>query len=533
MRNILIGGAWPYANNSLHIGHLAALLPADVIARYYRGCGDNVIYVSGTDCHGTPITVRAKKEGVEPKEIALKYHEEFVNSFNKMNFSYDLYTATMEEAHKEKVQEYFRIIMDNGYIFEGIEEQDFCPNCNEFLSDREILGTCPLCGGSAMGEQCDSCLSPINPKELKDKHCKICGSSLIQKENKHLYFKLSDFQDILTKLVNERENDWRKNATNETKKYLNMGLIDRAATRQLNWGVEVPVVGYEDKRVYVWIEAVLGYLTAGSVVAKERNINFEEFITDNDNLTTYFVHGKDNITFHTIIYPALLQAIDPMYQLPKRIISSEYVNMNDEKMSKSKGNLITMDELTELYNVDTVRYYMIANGPEKKDINFSCDDLAQAHNKFLVGVIGNFINRNLSFINKKFDGVITEGNIDTIVLSKTKELYAKAGLLIEQGELRSAIESIVEYAVMGNKYYDENEPWIKVKEDINKFNDITYTCVYMMANLSNLLNPFIPNTANKIKDMLSVSEFKWEECKLDGDIKINNLNLLFDRIEIE
>lgn len=531
MRNILIGGAWPYANNSLHIGHLAALLPGDVIARYYRGNGDNVIYVSGTDCHGTPITVRAKKEGIDPSSIALKYHEEFSNSFKNLDFSYDLYTATMNEEHKKKVQEYYKIILDNGYIYEGVEEQDFCPNCNEYLSDREIVGTCPHCGGEAMGEQCDSCLMPINPKELKDKHCKICGSKTILKENKHLYFKLSAFQEILTKFVSENENNWRKNAVNETKKYLNLGLIDRATTRQLNWGVEVPVDGYEDKRIYVWIEAVLGYLTASNKVALERNIDFDKFITG--DLTSYFVHGKDNITFHTIIYPALLQAINPKYQLPKKIISCEYVNMNDEKMSKSKGNLITMDELVETYNKDTVRYYMIANGPEKKDVNFSSSDLIQAHNKFLVGVIGNFINRNLSFINKKFDGIISEGEIDENIINKTKELYSKVGSLIEDGELRSALESVVEYAVMGNKYYDENEPWIKVKENINEFNNITYTCVYMMANLSNLLNPFIPTSTNKIKEILNLDEFKWEECKINGDIKINELSLLFDRIDVK
>lgn len=531
MRNILIGGAWPYANNSLHIGHLAALLPADVIARYYRGCGDNVIYVSGTDCHGTPITVRAKKENIKPVEIATKYHEEFVNSFNQMDFSYDLYTATMTENHKKRVQEYFEKIYNNDYLYEKEEDEDFCPKCNQFLADREIVGTCPHCGGSAMGEQCDSCLMPINPKELKDKHCKMCGSSLILKKNKHLYFKLSAFQKVLENLVKNRENDWRKNAINETKKYLNLGLIDRAATRQLDWGVEVPVKGFEDKRIYVWIEAVLGYMTAGSTVAEKRNIDFDKYVTDNDNLITYFVHGKDNITFHSIIYPALLQAINPKYQLPKKIISCEYVNMNDEKMSKSKGNLITMDCLRETYGKDTVRYYMIANGPEKKDINFTSTDLVNAHNKFLVGVIGNFINRNLSFINKKFDGIIKKGNVDSEIINKTKELYKNVGLLIEQGELRNAIENVVSYAVMGNKYYDENEPWNKVKEDINKFNDITYTCVYMMANLSNLLNPFIPESANKIKNMLNLEPFKWEEYKIDGDIKINNLELLFNKIE--
>lgn len=531
-RNILIGGAWPYANNSLHIGHLAALLPADIIARYYRGCGDLVIYVSGTDSHGTPITVRAKKEGVKPIDIATKYHEEFVNSFNSLDFSYDLYTATMTEDHKNKVMKYFKMIYDNGYMYEKEEDQDYCPKCDDYLSDREILGTCPLCGGKAMGEQCDECLSPIDPSKLLDKHCKNCGSDTIIKPNKHLYFKLSAFQNVLEEYINSKEETWRKNAFNESKKYLNLGLIDRAATRQLDWGIDIPIEGYEDKKIYVWIEAVMGYLTASEKVLTEKNIDFDNFLVDNENLRTYFVHGKDNITFHTIIYPALLKAINPKWQLPTHIISSEYVNMNDEKMSKSKGNLITVDYLAENYDKDTIRMYMINNGPEKKDVNFSSTDLINYHNKFLVGVIGNFVNRNLSFVNKKFDGLIKEGNIDPKIKDVTTNLYKEVGLLIEAGELRSALEKVIEYAVLGNKYYDENEPWICVKENIDKFNDITYTCVYMMANLSNLLNPFIPSSANKIKKMLNLDDFVWEEYDLKGDIQINDLQLLFTRMDV-
>ena len=531
MKNILIGGAWPYANNSLHIGHLAALLPADVLARYHRGCGNKVIYVSGTDCHGTPISLRAKKEGIKEIDIATKYHEEFTNSFNSLDFSYDFYTATMTEEHKKGVAEFYKIILNNGYIYEKEEDQDYCLKCEDYLSDREIIGICPHCGGSAMGEQCDECLSPINPSELNNKKCKICNTETIVKKNKHLYFKLSAFQEILEKFIETKEGVWRKNALNETKKYLKMGLIDRATTRQLSWGVDVPVDGYEDKKIYVWIEAVMGYLTACKHICEQENINFNDFLTDNENLITYFVHGKDNITFHTIIYPALLQAINKKYQLPKKIISCEYVNMNDEKMSKSKGNLITMDYLAKEYNKDTVRYFIMANGPEKKDVNFSSNDLIQTHNKFLVGVLGNFINRNLSFINKKFDGVITKGEIDVDIMAKTKSLYLEAGKLIEDGEFRLALDMIMDYAVLGNKYYDEKAPWIQVKEDISSFNDTTYTCVYIMANLSNLLNPFMPSSADKIKKILNLNAYKWEEYKLDNNLKVNDLELLFDRIE--
>lgn len=531
-KDILIGGAWPYANYLLHIGHLAALLPGDVIARFFRQHGDNVIYVSGTDSHGTPITLRAKKEGKEPSEIAEYYHEEFVKSFNSMDFSYDMYTATFNPEHKKLVQEYFKDIYNNGYLYEKEEEQDYCPTCNKFLSDREIEGICPVCSKECTGEQCDSCLSTFSPSEVKDKHCKECKTKTILKNNKHLYFKLSAFQDLVEKLVEDSKDRWRLHAITETKNFINLGLNDRAATRQLTWGIEVPIKGFEDKRIYVWFEAVLGYITTCKRVCDERGIDFEKFMSnDNENLISYYVHGKDNIPFHTMIFPSLIKAIGHNWQLPKYIISSEYVNMNEEKMSKSKGNLITVNELYERYGTDTVRYYMIANGPEKKDISFSFEDIEQVHNKFLVGVLGNFINRNLSFIKKKFDGVITEGVIDPEIRKQTKDLYEKTATLIEKGELKTAIEEIMSYVSLGNKYYDENEPWIKVKEDIESFNNITYTCVYMMENIANLINPFMPGTSNKIKNILSFESNSWEEVVPTGDIKIDNLELLFQRIE--
>lgn len=530
-RDIFIGGAWPYANNSLHIGHLAALLPADIIARYFRGNGDNVIYVSGTDSHGTPITVRAKKENINPKDIATQYHKEFVSNFNDLDFSYDLYSSTMEDFHKIRVQKYFTQILNNGYIYEKEEDQDFCEICDNFLSDREIIGVCPHCGGAAKGDQCDKCLTTLVPKEILDKHCMVCGSSVVVRKNKHLYFELSKFQDMLRELVNNKDNNWRRNAVSEATKYLNMGLIDRAATRQLTWGIDVPVEGYEDKKIYVWIEAVLGYLTAGEQVALTRGINFEEYMMKRSDLNTYLVHGKDNIPFHTIIYPALLNAINKDMQLPQNIISSEYVNMNNEKMSKSTGNLISVNELISKFNKDTIRYYIISNGPEKKDINFSQEDLIQNHNKFLVGVFGNFINRNLSFITKKFNGVITCGNVDEEIQNKTKEVVNTVGKLIEKGELKSAINMVMDYAVLGNKYYDEQKPWIQVKENMESFNNTTYTCVYMMANLANLFAPFMPSTTDKIRKMLNLPGFKWGVTQISGDIQIKESNILFDRIE--
>lgn len=531
-RDIFIGGAWPYANYYLHVGHLAALLPGDILARYFRGKGDNVIYVSGSDCHGTPITERAKKENVSPEEIATLYHNEFVKTFNNLGFEYDEYSSTMSEHHIKYVMDQFKKMLNNGYIYEKEELQDYCEKCDSFLSDREIVGICPHCGGKSTGDQCDVCGDSLDSSEVLDKHCKTCGSATIMKENKHLYFKLTAFESQLQELINKNKDKWRKNALGEAQKYIDMGLVDRAATRQLNWGVPVPVKGYEDKRIYVWIEAVLGYLSVGKEVAEKRGIDFDKFMSkDNPNLKTYYVHGKDNIPFHTTIYPAIISAIKNNYNLPDYIVSSAYVNLDDEKMSKSKGNLITANELLEMFDSDTLRFYFSFKGPETNDMNCSLSDIIQTHNKFLVGMLGNFVNRNLSFINKKFDGNIKEGKIDEKIKEITIKSYKLIGDFFEKGELKNATAQIFDYIAIANKYYDSRQPWVQVKEDINSFNDTTYTCVYMIANMANMIAPVLPHASQKIKQMLELPEYKWQEAEISGDYKIQDLRILYNKID--
>lgn len=531
-RDIFIGGAWPYANYYLHVGHLAALLPGDILAKYFRGNGDNVIYVSGSDCHGTPITERAKVENVSPREIATNYHNEFVKTFNNLGFEYDEYSDTMSENHSKYVQEQFKKLIENGYIFEKEELQDYCEVCNTYLSDREIVGVCPHCGGKSTGDQCDVCGDSLDSSEVLDKHCKKCGAPSVLKENKHLYFKLPEFEEVLQDLINKNKTKWRKNALGEAQKYIDMGLVDRAATRQLDWGVPVPVKGYEDKRIYVWIEAVLGYLSVGQEVAQKRGIDFDKFMSsDNPNLKTYYVHGKDNIPFHTTIYPAIISAIKNNYALPDYIVSSAYVNLNNEKMSKSKGNLITANELLEMFDSDTLRFYFAFKGPETNDMNCSLSDIIQTHNKFLVGMLGNFINRNLSFINKKFDGVITEGTIDSKIETITEKFYKIIGEYFEKGEIKNATTQIFEYISIANKYYDSQQPWVQVKENIEDFNNTTYTCAYMIANIANLIAPILPKGSKKIKEMLSLPEYKWEPQCIKGNLSIKNLDILYDRID--
>ena len=531
-RDIFIGGAWPYANYYLHVGHLAALLPGDILAKYFRAKGDNVLYVSGSDCHGTPITERARKDGVTPESIASYYHTEFKKTFDRLNFEYDEYSTTMTDYHKKYVMEQFTRILNNGYIYEKEELQDYCESCQTFLSDREIEGICPHCGGKSTGDQCEACGDSLDSSEVLDKHCKKCGSKTTMKANKHLYFKLPVFKDKLQKLIEDNKSNWRKNALGEAQKYIDMGLVDRAATRQLDWGVPVPVKGYEDKRIYVWIEAVLGYLSVGQEVSDKRGIDFDKFMDNNNpNLKTYYVHGKDNIPFHTTIYPALLMAINNGYRLPDYIVSSAYVNLNQEKMSKSKGNLITVNELLEVFDSDTLRFYFSFKGPETNDMNCSIEDIMQTHNKFLVGMLGNFVNRNLSFINKKFDGVIKEAEIDSSIKELTQKSLRLIGDYFEKGEIRNAVNQIIEYVNCANKYYDSKQPWIQVKENISEFNKTTYTCTYMIANIANMIAPILPNASLKIKEMLGLPKFKWEEEIISGDYKIENLQIIYNRIE--
>lgn len=531
-RDIFIGGAWPYANYYLHVGHVAALLPGDILAKYFRGKGDNVIYVSGSDCHGTPITERARKENTSPQKIAEHYDKEFIKTFNNLGFEYDKYSNTMSDYHIKYVEEQFKKIIENGYIYEKEEYQDYCNKCNTFLSDREIIGECPFCGGKSSGEQCDVCGASLDSNDVLNKHCKRCGSKTVMKENKHLYFKLTAFEKELQELINNSMNKWRKNALGEAQKYIDMGLKDRAATRQLSWGVPVPVKGYEDKRIYVWIEAVLGYLSVGKEVAESRNIDFNQFMSKkNLNLKTYYVHGKDNIPFHTTIYPALLLSTKNDYRLPDYIVSSAYVNLNNEKMSKSKGNLITANELLETFDSDTLRFYFSFNGPETSDINCSLSDIIQKHNKFLVGMLGNFVNRNLSFIDKKFNGEIREANIDERIKVLTRECYKSVGDFFEKAEIRNAVTKIFEYISFANKYYDNEQPWIKVKENIDEFYNITYTCIYIIANISNLINPILPHASLKIKKMLKLPKYSWKEIEINGDYKIQSADILYSKLE--
>lgn len=528
-QNILIGGAWPYANSSLHLGHLAGLISGDVLARYHRLKGDNVLYVSGSDCHGTPITERAKKEGKEPKEIAAHYDEEFRRMFEEYQFSYDLYSRTFDDYHKEKVQELFKRLYDNGYIYEKLEKQAFCEKCNHFLADREIVLTCPECGEETKGDQCDKCLHVPTTEELKAGNCIECGEKISERENKVLYLALSKFQKQIEEHTENVKSAWRINAQNETTKYLKQGLLDRAVTRDLTWGVDIPVDGYEDKKMYVWIDAVLGYLTNTMRLCENReDCSWEDFWKEGNNNKIYMCHGKDNIMFHSIILNALLLGQENNYHLVDTIVSAEYLNFNDQKFSKSKGIGMTALEALDLYDSDSLRYHLISNGPEKKDTNFTIEDFENTHNGEILNKFGNLVNRTL-----KFKGLeeVPNGKLDEEIKVAIENTYKEVSSLVETLEFREAVRKIMELVELGNKFYDEKEPWIAKKENIEKFNDIIYTCTVIIANLSNLFEMIMPTACSKIRKYLEIEKPCFEMITVKPGIKLENIEPLFSRIE--
>ncbi|MBU5673647.1 methionine--tRNA ligase [Paenibacillus brevis] len=531
MAKVFIGGAWPYANGSLHLGRLASLLPGDVVARYFRAKGDEVLYVSGSDCHGTPVTVQAIQEGVAPSDIADRYHQEFVECLDRMGFTYDLYTRTDREFHHQVVQDLFLKLLENGHLYKKTVLQTYCETDQRFLPDRYVEGNCPVCGHRARGDQCDFCSTMLDPADLSEKTCKICGNPPIERPTEHFYLALSQFQTALTEYA-EKAHGWKENAVHLTRRYLDEGLQDRAATRDLTWGVDVPVEGFNEKKVYVWVEAVSGYLSASKQWASQTGSSWESFWLDEEkDLTAYYVHGKDNIPFHTLIWPAVLLGVGGLH-LPDRIISCEYMTLEGKKFSTSRNWAVWVPDILKRYQPDSIRYFLIANGPEKRDTDFSWREFIHSHNGELLGAFGNFVNRTLAFIGKAFGGRIPSGELSEEWTRATEDLYRDAGVLIEDGRLKEAIELIFTYVRQANKYFDEQKPWVQIKEDREACGRTLYSCVQLIANLANLLEPFIPFSCEKIRTFLTLEKPSWQLTFVPADLQVQKLELLFERIDV-
>ncbi len=526
--NILIGGAWPYANGSLHIGHIAGLLPGDIIARYYRAKGDIVFYVSGTDCHGTPICIKAKKENISPQEICDKYHEEFTDIFKRFGFSYDLYGKTTEQWHKDFVTEFHTQLYKSDYVYELDAPLAYCHTCDKPLTDRLVTGICPKCGNETNGEQCDACGVVNDAASIKNPICTECKTPVIFYNTRHLYIAISKLEKQLRTYL-EKHNNWRNNAIAFTKRYIDEGLKDRAITRDLEWGIEVPKEDYEHKRIYIWAENVLGYLSASKVLCEKRNISFSDLWQNNSR--HYYVHGKDNIPFHTIILPSLLLANGQNLHLPDDIISNEHLTLEGRKISTSKKWAIWAKGIIKEYNTDAIRYFLTANGPEKRDKNFRWPEFVERNNSELLGIYGNFVNRTLLFIKKYQNSIVPSGNTDEDIQKIINDIYTSVGDKIESGRLKEALQEVIGLVRYGNKYYDAKEPWKTRTSNKEECDNTIFNCTQIIANAAVLLKPFIPFSSDKVLSWLDLSD-SWSLKKVKEGYTLPEISILFERITI-
>lgn len=529
-KNVVICVSWPYANNNLHLGYIASSLSGDILARFHRANGDRVLMISGSDSHGTKPAIKAKLQGCSPKDIVNVYHENFKAALNAFDFSFDRFGITYEDYHKDHCKEIFKKLYENGYLYEKVNKRPFCPGCNKFIADTEIEITCPVCGALTKADNCDCGYVP-NDQDLENGTCLVCKSKTEQKDNKVLAFKLTAFKDFLEKHLEENKKYWRANSINETKKYLD-DLRDRDFSRDLDWGVEIPIPGYEDKVVWVWWEALLGYLTGSMKVAEEQGFDWQDFWkTDHDTdaeKLIYLCHAKDNIVFHSLFLPAMLEGLHDNFVAPNRMVSAEYLLMDDQKISKSRnGNSFEALAWGTEHNTDTLRFYFAINGPEKKDSNFSLDLYATTHNE-IVNKFGNLVNRTL-----KYKGLthLPAGEINETIKEKVLACYEDTKNAILDIEFKKAGNTVMDLIETANKFFDEQKPWVQAKEDILGFNNTIYTCAYLIANLSNLMEPFMPKSAKRIREILNLSKNpSWEEVIPASGIELNLIDPLFTRI---
>ena len=528
---VFIGVAWPYANGPLHIGHLAgAYSSPDIFARYHRLKGNQVLMVSGTDMHGTPIIVQAEKAGVKPIDFANKYHQADKEIFAKLGLSFDLYTKTSTENHLRVAQEVFLTLLKRKYLFFKKTTQAYCPKCKRFLPDRFVEGKCPYCDNkSARGDQCDSCDHTLDPTELASPYCKTCHSAPIFKETEHYFLDLPAFSSQLSAWF-ERQKHWRKPVLETSLAWLKEGLKPRAYTRDLGLGVPVPLKEFKNKVIYVWFEAVIGYLSASIEWAKKQSKPeaWKDF-WQNSRCKHYYFMGKDNIVFHTIIWPAMLMGYDSKLNLPYDVAANQFLNMKGEKLSKSRGGFITVEKLLDKYNVNAIRFYFTLNMPETRDTDFSHESFVKQNNGILVGTIGNFINRSLSFIARFFDSQIKTGKIDPQVEKKITNTFSKTGKKLKQARFQKALREVIALAEFGNLYFDQNKPWEKVKENPQEAKKILYNCTQICVALSTLLEPFLPHAAIELRKQLGIKEPpKWEFKELKS-IKLGKIFPLFKK----
>ena len=509
-QNIFIGVAWPYANGSLHLGHIAGCyLPADIFARYNRMIGNEVLMVSGSDQHGTPITLRAEEENTTPAKVVEKYHNEFLDCWDRLGISFDLFTNTCTDIHRDTVQEIFEFLRRNGHIYTDTSALPYCHTCKRFLPDRYVNGRCPHCNNpDARGDQCDNCGKPLNPEELLDIRCKISGDKPEIRQTEHFFLKLSNFGNDLLEWV-KPQSHWRPNVLNFTRRYLEDGLHDRAITRDLDWGIPVPVDGYEDKRIYVWFDAVTGYLSASKEWATYQSDEgaWEKFW--DGNAKSYYFIGKDNIPFHTIIWPAMLLGYKNK-QLPYDVPANEFLTLELQQLSTSRNWAVWLPDYLASFDPDALRYYLSSTMPETSDSDFSWADFVKRNNDELVATYGNLANRILTLTYRNFDGIIpSPSNVsqnDNDLLLKAMKLFESVSSNLSACHFRMALHSAMEIARETNRYLEHEQPWKTIKTDIERTGTILWVGLTILNGLKIAMYPFLPFSSVKLHRMLGFSE---------------------------
>lgn len=537
-----ITSALPYANGPVHIGHLAGVyVPADIYARFLRAMGNDVLFLGGSDEHGVPITIRAQKEGTTPQQIVDKYHGIIKKSFEDFGISFDVYSRTSSKTHKKTASEYFKKLYDDGKFIEKTSQQFYDEVNKQFLADRYIKGTCPHCGNEeAYGDQCEKCGSTLSSDELINPTSALTGETPVKKDTSHWYLPLDQYEDTLRNWILEDHKEWKSNVSGQCKSWLDQGLQPRAVTRDLDWGVPVPIEGADGKVLYVWFDAPIGYISATKDWATSTGKNWESYWKDKETQLIHFI-GKDNIVFHCIIFPSMLMAHGD-YILPENVPANEFLNLEGNKISTSKNWAVWLHEYLEDFpnKQDVLRYALCANAPETKDNDFTWKDFQTRNNSELVAIFGNFINRALVLTHKYYEGKVPErGELftpDTDALNAIQSSPTTIASSIEKYKFRDALNHMMELARVGNKYLAETEPWKLIKEDPERVKTIMNISLQIAANLAITCEPFLPNTATKLGNMLNLEGKKPWSAAGNPEIipyghQINKSELLFDKIE--
>ena len=541
-----VTAALPYANGGVHIGHLAGVyVPADIYVRYLRLKKQDVVFIGGSDEHGVPITIRAKKEGITPQDVCDRYHKIIKDSFKEFGISFDIYSRTTSKVHSKLASDFFRKLYDDGKLIEKESEQLYDPEAKQFLADRYVMGTCPHCGNpNAYGDQCEKCGSDLSPMELINPHSTISGAKPELRKTKNWYLPLNQYQDWLKQWILEGHKEWRPNVYGQCKSWLDMDLQPRAMTRDLDWGIPVPVEGAEGKVLYVWFDAPIGYISNTKELCDadpERWGSWEKWWKDPETRLVHFI-GKDNIVFHCLIFPVMLKAHGG-YILPDNVPANEFLNLENDKISTSRNWAVWLDEYLKDFpgKQDVLRYVLTANAPETKDNNFTWKDFQERNNSELVAIYGNFVNRALQLTKKYWNGVVPACgellDVDKQAIQEFKDVKEKVEQYLDNFKFREAQKEAMNLARIGNKYITECEPWKVWKTDPKRVETILNISLQLVANLAIAFEPFLPFSSKKLREMINLKDFDWAELGsttlLEAGHQLAEPQLLFEKIEDE